>query len=128
MFAFVNAGVAVGQHGIHGLLNPITLGVAVGLVVGKQAGVMGSVWIAVKLGIASRPAGAGWAQVYAIALLCGIGFTMSLFMGLLAFRLQPEFQDETKMGVLVGSLILACAGALVLRFGSDRHRPVKLSR
>ena len=115
IFAFVNAGVSFGAQGAAALLHPVTLGVAAGLVIGKQCGVMGSLWLAVRSGLAQRPAGASWGQVYGVALLCGIGFTMSLFIGLLAFASRPEYQDETKIGVLVGSLLSACAGALVLR-------------
>ncbi len=116
IFAFCNAGVAFGEAGVAALTNPVTLGVASGLFFGKQAGVLGSVWLAIKSGLASRPTRASWTQVYGVALLCGVGFTMSLFIGLLAFAPTPEFQADTKIGVLMGSILSACVGAAVLRF------------
>ncbi len=116
VFGFVNAGVPFGAEGFAVLLRPVTLGVACGLLFGKQVGVFGTVWLAVRLGIAHRPAGATWLNVYGMSLLCGIGFTMSLFIGLLAFARMADLQDEVKIGVLVGSLLSATAGALVLRF------------
>ncbi len=120
IFGFVNAGVALGGHGLRDLANPVTLGVAAGLLFGKQIGVLSSVWLAIRLKVATRPAAATWVQVYGVALLCGIGFTMSLFIGLLAFARTPELQDDTKIGVLIGSLLSAAAGALVLRLAPRR--------
>jgi Na+:H+ antiporter, NhaA family len=117
VFGFANAGVALG--GNVSALAPLPLSIAMGLFIGKQAGVFGSVWLAVKAGIASRPAGASWAQVYGVSLLCGIGFTMSLFIGGLAFPAQPE-ADAVKIGVLIGSLLSAVAGVLLLRFTASR--------
>ena len=115
IFGFANAGVSLAGFSPHMLLDPVTLGVALGLFVGKQIGVFGFVLAAVRFGWAQRPAGAGWLQVYGVALLCGVGFTMSLFIGLLAFAQRPELEAETKIGVLVGSLVCMAAGALVLR-------------
>ena len=114
IFGFTNAGVSLAGVGPGLLLEPVTLGVALGLVLGKQAGVFGLVLAAVKLGLAQRPAGAGWAQIYGVSLLCGVGFTMSLFIGLLAFADTPALETETKIGVLVGSVVCMLAGALVL--------------
>jgi NhaA family Na+:H+ antiporter len=102
------------------LLHPVTSGVALGLFVGKQLGVFGAVLIAVRLGWARRPAHATWVQVYGVALLCGVGFTMSLFIGLLAFANAPQHEAATKIGVLAGSMLCTAAGALVLRLGSPR--------
>ncbi|KQT55049.1 sodium:proton antiporter [Methylobacterium sp. Leaf456] len=116
IFGFANAGVSLVGFNPHMLLDPVTLGVALGLFLGKQIGVFGFVVAAVRLGWAQRPAGAGWMQVYGVALLCGVGFTMSLFIGLLAFAQSPELEAETKVGVLAGSLLCMAAGALVLRF------------
>ena len=117
VFGFANAGVALG--GGVSTFAPLPLAIALGLFIGKQVGVFGSVWLAVRLKIAKRPAGASWPQVYGVALLCGIGFTMSLFIGGLAFPAQPE-ADAVKIGVLMGSLLSAVAGVLVLRFATPR--------
>ena len=120
VFAFANAGVTLG--GGTAPFATLPLAVALGLFVGKQAGVFGGVWIAVRLGFASRPAGASWAQVYGVALLCGIGFTMSLFIGGLAFPDQPH-ADAVKVGVLAGSLVSAVAGLAVLRLARRAMPP-----
>jgi len=114
-FAFANAGVDLRGTSLGALLQPTTLGIALGLVLGKLVGVFGAVWLMVRLGGAARPAGASWAQVMGVAMLCGIGFTMSLFIGGLAFEGQgAEWETRLKLGVLGGSLLAAAAGALVL--------------
>lgn len=118
IFGFANAGVSFAGIEARMLLEPVTLGVALGLFLGKQVGIFGIVLAAVKLGLAKRPEGASWGQVYGISLLCGIGFTMSLFIGLLAFADAPHLEAETKIGVLVGSLSCMALGALVLRLTS----------
>jgi NhaA family Na+:H+ antiporter len=120
VFGFANAGVALGGLGLAYLLKPVTIGCMLGLFLGKQIGVFGAVWLAVKLGLAKRPAGTTWLQLYGMALLCGIGFTMSLFIGLLAFGETGPFKDQTKIGVLVGSLLSAIGGWAALRFGPAR--------
>ena len=117
LFGFANAGVSLAGVGLSQLLAPLPLGIAAGLFIGKQAGIFGSVWLAVKLGIAERPGNAGWRQIYGIALLCGIGFTMSLFIGGLAFPADAALVDAVKIGVLGGSILSAVAGFLLLRFG-----------
>ena len=117
VFGFANAGVPLTGLGLADLLQPVTLGSLLGLFVGKQIGVFGCAFVAVKLGLARKPAGTSWAQLYGMALLCGIGFTMSLFIGLLAFGEEGVLQEETKIGVLAGSLVSAVAGWAVLRFG-----------
>jgi NhaA family Na+:H+ antiporter len=116
IFGFANAGVALTGLGFADLLKPVTLGSLLGLFVGKQIGVFGFTFIAVKLGLARKPAGCTWTQLYGMALLCGIGFTMSLFIGLLAFGEVGPLRNETKIGVLVGSLVSAVMGWAVLRF------------
>lgn len=120
VFGFANAGVALTGFGWDALLLPVPLGIAAGLFVGKQVGVLGAVWGAAKLGWANPPRGASWAQVYGTALLCGIGFTMSLFIGGLAFA-DPLLVDEVKIGVLAGSVVSAVAGFLLLRFAGGRR-------
>lgn len=119
LFGFANAGVALaGNAG--GLLSGLPLGVAAGLFIGKQAGVFGAIWAADRLGVARRPAGATWAQLWGTALLCGIGFTMSLFIGALAFPASPTLVDEAKLGVMIGSLLSAVAGFAVLRLSGRK--------
>lgn len=115
IFAFANAGVDLRGADPSALLQPVTLGIALGLLLGKPVGVFGTVWAMARLGLAPRPAGAGWAQVLGVAMLCGIGFTMSLFIGGLAFEGQAaERETQVKLGVLGGSLLSAALGALVL--------------
>ena len=114
IFGFANAGVSLAGFTPATLVEPLTLGVAAGLVVGKLVGVLGASALAIKLGLADLPARAGWMQMTGIALLCGIGFTMSLFIGLLAFADNPALQDAVKVGILAGSLVAALAGAALL--------------
>ncbi len=117
VFGFANAGVALGGVSAADLFKPVTLGCALGLFLGKQIGVFGGVVLAVKLGLAPRPTGANWRQLYGVSLLCGIGFTMSLFIGVLAFGEAGPLQDQTKIGVLLGSFASAVVGWAVLRAG-----------
>jgi len=117
IFGFANAGVSLAGMTPSAVLDPVPLGVAAGLFLGKQIGVFGSAWVAIRLRLADLPAHATWLQLYGVSALCGIGFTMSLFIGLLAFG-DPHLQDATKMGVLAGSLLSAIAGWLIIRFGS----------
>ena len=121
VFGFANAGVALGGFQPADLLAPLPLGVAAGLVIGKQVGVFGASWLAIRAGWADCPAGASFLQLYGVSLLCGIGFTMSLFIGLLAFA-APETQDAVKIGVLAGSLLAGLAGWTVLRFARGEAR------
>ena len=113
VFAFVNAGVALDGLSLESLLEPVTLGVALGLFLGKQVSVFGITWIAVQLGIGQKPVGASWLQLYGVSLLTGIGFTMSLFIGTLAFE-APEHNVAVRLGVLCASLICGATGYLVL--------------
>lgn len=121
LFGFANAGLPLGAIGLSSLLAPVPLGITLGLFVGKQLGVFAATWLAVSLQWAERPDGATLAQVYGIALLCGIGFTMSLFIGFLAFPASDELQAAVKTGVLAGSLLSALAGALVLLMAGRRE-------
>ncbi len=125
LFGFANAGVSLSGMSWSILLAPLPLGIAGGLFLGKQIGVFGATYAAVKLKLADCPAGASWLQIYGVALLCGIGFTMSLFIGLLAFPSSPQLQDEVKVGVLMGSVLSGAIGALVLAFApAERSRGV----
>jgi Na+:H+ antiporter, NhaA family len=111
LFGFASAGVAIG--GLDTLLTPLPLGVALGLLVGKQVGVFGAVWLAHVSGLARKPDHLGWAHIYGAALLCGIGFTMSLFIGELAFA-DRALIDGAKIGTLAGSLVAGLLGYVVL--------------
>lgn len=115
IFGFANAGVSFSGLGMDALFAPVTLGVAAGLAVGKLVGIFGAVLLLVKGGIVGLPAGASWTQMLGTTLLCGIGFTMSLFISLLAFN-DTSLQNEAKIGILIGSLIAGLAGFIVLRF------------
>ena len=114
VFGFANAGVSLSGIAPADLLAPLPLGIALGLLIGKQVGIVGFSWLAVKTGLAKLPEGVGWAKVYGLSLLAGIGFTMSLFIGNLAFVDAAQI-DAVKIGVLSGSLIAAIAGFLLLR-------------
>lgn len=114
VFGFANAGVSLAGLSFGALVEPLTLGVAAGLVVGKLVGVFGSSALAIRFGLADLPAHAGWSHLIGISLLCGIGFTMSLFIGLLAFASDAALQDAVKVGILAGSFIAALLGAAVL--------------
>lgn len=115
VFGFANAGVALQGLGVEALFDPLPYAIAAGLVVGKQVGIFGAVWLAVKSGFAQKPDRASWAEIYGISILCGIGFTMSLFIGGLAFPGNQLLIDEAKLGILCGSAISAVLGYIVLR-------------
>ncbi len=122
VFGFANAGVSFAGMTIHNLLDPLPVAIAAGLVVGKQLGIFSAIWISEKTGFAARPEHASWQEVWGITILCGIGFTMSLFIGLLAFPGNQFLIDEAKIGILTGSAISAVLGYVVLRF-STVHSP-----
>ncbi|WP_390586513.1 Na+/H+ antiporter NhaA [Erythrobacter sp. MTPC3] len=115
VFGFANAGVSLGGMGIEAFTDPLPIAIAAGLVLGKQVGIFSIVWLADKVGFAPRPANASWPEIWGISILCGIGFTMSLFIGGLAFPQQPMFVEEAKIGILTGSAISAVLGYIVLR-------------
>jgi Na+:H+ antiporter, NhaA family len=116
IFGFANAGVSFQGLSFDAVFAPLPLGITLGLFLGKQIGVYAFAWVAMHFGLADMPAGATRLQCYGTALLCGIGFTMSLFIGALAFPTHPHLVDATKIGVLAGSLLSALAGYLILRF------------
>ena len=113
LFGFANAGLSFAGMSLSYLFSPVPLGIAAGLFFGKQIGVFGTAALAIRLGWAERPGGAGWAGLYATSILTGIGFTMSLFIGTLAFE-EPERQKAVRLGVLAGSILSGVVGAGVL--------------
>ncbi|EIM25089.1 Na+/H+ antiporter NhaA [Microvirga lotononidis] len=127
IFGFANAGVPLSGLSFGYLMDPLPLGIALGLFIGKQVGVYAFSHAAIHLGFADVPAGATRLQCYGVALLCGIGFTMSLFIGALAFPGQENLMNATKVGVLMGSALSALAGYLVLSV-APREQPLKPSR
>ena len=116
VFALANAGVKLPDLSAPGLELTLPLAIVLGLALGKLAGISGAIFAAEKLGFARRPEGASWAHVIGLALLCGIGFTMSLFIAQLAFPASPELVEQSKLGILAGSLLTASLGYAVLRF------------
>ncbi len=123
IFGFANAGVSFAGISMSVFSEHLTMGIAAGLLLGKLAGVLGTVALLVKLGVADLPAQASWAQVAGTALLCGIGFTMSLFIGLLAFD-DPDVQDRVKIGILAGSVVSGVLGAVVLSVAGRRRAAI----
>jgi NhaA family Na+:H+ antiporter len=123
VFALANAGVSLtGAGGTGGgLRDPVGVGVFVGLLVGKQLGVFAFAWLAVRAGLARLPVGATWTQLYGVAVLCGIGFTMSLFIASLAFPRSPDVLDSAKLGILAASAASALVGTAVL-LGAGRSK------
>lgn len=117
IFAFTNSGIPFDSLSLNALLHPVPLGIAAGLFIGNQIGVFGFCWLAIKLGISKLPEGVNWVQLYGVALLCGIGFTMSLFVGSLAFGgAGSDYIIDERAGILFGSLLSGSLGYLVLRF------------
>lgn len=114
LFAFVNAGVALQGLSMSDLLDPLPIGIVLGLFVGKQLGVMAFTWLSVRVGLCRLPDGVTWRQTYGVACLTGIGFTMSLFIGTLAFD-SPQQLDAVRLGVLMASACSAVVGVAILR-------------
>lgn len=121
VFAFANAGVALTGNVLDAILHPVSLGILLGLVVGKQIGVFVTSWLSVRTGIATIPEGASWPQVYAVSWLAGIGFTMSLFIA--GLGLPPELQMNAKLGILAASLVAGIGGILILLAANRRATP-----
>jgi len=126
VFGFANAGVSLKGMGLDTLLAPVPLGVAAGLFAGKQIGILLTGAVCVAAGWAQLPAKATWRQFYGVALLCGIGFTMSLFIGALAFPDRPDVVDETRIGVMVGSVLSMIAGYALLRLAPAAREDARL--
>ncbi|CAM4071349.1 sodium/proton antiporter, NhaA family [Pedobacter westerhofensis] len=117
LFALSNSGISIGADFLQSIINPVSIGVASGLVIGKCVGIFLFTWVMVKTGVARLPSGATWKHLFGIALLGGIGFTMSLFIGGLAFK-DAQYVDQAKYGILLGSVAAGILGSLVLK-----HRP-----
>ncbi|AZC23039.1 MULTISPECIES: Na+/H+ antiporter NhaA [Pseudomonas] len=125
LFAFANAGLSLSGVTLESFTHFVPMGIAVGLLLGKTVGVFGLTWLAVKTGLAALPAGANWGQVFGVAILCGIGFTMSLFVGSLAFVPgASEYAGMDRMGILTGSLLAALIGYAVTAAASRKSNPV----
>jgi NhaA family Na+:H+ antiporter len=125
LFAFVNAGIDLGGVGIDSLLHPVPLGIAAGLFVGKQLGIFLLCFAAIKLGLARLPDGANWGSLYGVSILCGVGFTMSLFVGSLAFENTAFDQSmvfDERLGIILGSLLSGAMGYLVLHLALPNNR------
>jgi NhaA family Na+:H+ antiporter len=112
LFGLASAGVEIGRGGI---VAPVPMGIALGLFLGKQLGVFGAIWATVRSGLAPKPEHVRWSELYGASVLCGIGFTMSLFIGALAFPSSPDGIEAAKLGTLAGSVASAILGYAVLR-------------
>lgn len=128
VFGFANAGVAFAGLGMEALLDPLPLAIAAGLFLGKQVGIFGIVFTADKLGIANRPENASWPEIWGVSILCGIGFTMSLFVSGLAFTGNDLLIEEAKIGILLGSLISSVVGYTILRMTTTHPEEDNLPR
>lgn len=121
LFAFANAGVSLAGVTVESFTHHVPMGIAIGLLLGKTVGVFGLTWIAVKTGLAALPTGANWGQILGVAVLCGIGFTMSLFVGSLAFEpSSSEFAGMDRMGILTGSILAALIGYAITAMASRK--------
>lgn len=124
IFAFANAGINLQGVTLEHLLHPVPLGIAAGLFIGKQIGILGCCWVGIKLGVAKLPKGMSMVSLYGISLLCGVGFTMSLFIGSLAFEeTGANLLFDERLGIIVGSLLSGVAGFFVLRYSLRDQKP-----
>ena len=127
-FAFANAGIALGGLSFEQIVHPVTIGIVAGLFAGKQIGVLEACWIATLLGLAKLPEGVRWSQLYGVSLLCGIGFTMSLFIGSLAFESTGvNLLFDGRVGIILGSLLAGATGYIVLQLSLPRSGEVSQS-
>ncbi|MCU1738807.1 MULTISPECIES: Na+/H+ antiporter NhaA [unclassified Pseudomonas] len=123
LFAFANAGVSLAGVNLESFTHPVPMGIAAGLLIGKTVGVFGLTWLAVRAGIAALPHGANWGQLLGVAILCGIGFTMSLFVGSLAFIPgSSDYAGMDRMGILTGSILAAVIGYAVMAGASRKPK------
>ncbi|GFM76691.1 Na(+)/H(+) antiporter NhaA [Pseudomonas cichorii] len=123
LFAFANAGVSLTGITLDSFTHPVPMGIAAGLLIGKTLGVFGLTWLAIQTGLAKLPSEANWGQVLGVSILCGIGFTMSLFVGSLAFEAGvSDYAGEDRMGILTGSILAALMGYAVMLMCSRKNR------
>ncbi len=128
LFALANAGLPLQQVSASMLFSTVVVGITLGLFLGKQLGVLGATWICMKTTRwAKLPAGASWLDLYGIALLCGIGFTMSLFLGTLSFHGQSDYINQVRLGVMMGSILSGLAGAFILSLVIKQSKTAKHS-
>jgi len=125
VFAFANAGISFAGVGVEQVFHPVSLGIALGLFIGKQVGVFGFCWLAIRLQLTRLPAGMSWGSLYGTATLCGIGFTMSLFIGSLAFEeTTVNLLFDDRLGIIFGSVASGCIGYLLLRLSLGSKKAV----
>jgi NhaA family Na+:H+ antiporter len=120
LFAFANAGVTFDGIGLHSFVEPVKLGISTGLFFGKQLGIFGALWLMIAFGFSRMPDDTNWVQLYGVSLLCGIGFTMSLFIGGLAWE-HSDFDAPVRLGVITGSIFSALLGFLILSLGAIKR-------
>ncbi|WP_100259525.1 Na+/H+ antiporter NhaA [Qipengyuania seohaensis] len=125
VFGFANAGVEIGNLGMEGIIAPLPIAIAAGLFFGKQVGILSAIYVADRLGFAPRPDGASWTEIWGVSILCGIGFTMSLFISGLAFAGNALLIEEAKIGILMGSFVSAVVGYTILRMTTDHPEDEK---
>ena len=123
VFAFANAGVRFENMSLSDLLEPLPLGIAAGLFIGKQIGVFGATWLTIRLGMSKMPKDTNWLHLYGVACLTGIGFTMSLFIGSLAFP-SDEIMNSVRLGVLMGSGLSAVMAFIILQAAAKNQVPI----
>ena len=123
LFALANAGLSLHHLDAAILFDSLVLGIVLGLFIGKQAGVLGVIWLSIKTTKwAKMPADTSWLELYGIAVLCGIGFTMSLFLGTLSFQGQSHYIDKVRLGVIIGSILSGIAGAGILKLAISKRQ------
>jgi NhaA family Na+:H+ antiporter len=122
IFAFANAGLSLSGLSLDSVLDPVPLGIAAGLFIGKPVGILAAVWLAVALGVAKPLSGSRGMSFFGVAVLCGIGFTMSLFLGSLAFAGLPDYEMRVRLGVITGSILSAVVGYVILSLALPRER------
>ncbi|MCL4126714.1 UNVERIFIED_CONTAM: hypothetical protein GTU68_019557 [Idotea baltica] len=124
VFAFANAGINLSGVGMEQVLHPVPLGIAAGLFIGKQVGIFGFCWLAIQLKMSSLPKGMSWGSLYGTAALCGVGFTMSLFIGSLAFEeTNINILFDERLGIIIGSLASGIVGYLILNVSLGKRTP-----